>query len=257
MPNSKKQIKVKTMYNRFAYLYDELINDVDYNQWIDYYFKIFQRYGLKPSLGLDLGCGTGNLTTLFSDKGIEMTGIDLSEDMLMVAREKSEGKDILYLNQDMCEFELYGTVDFIVSSLDCINYITDKRELLKVIKLANNYLNPGGLFIFDINTAYKLENITGNNTFILENEEVFCSWQNEYDKKRKISDFYLTFFCKDGDTYRRFDEEHSERAYSIDEIKTVVENAGMRLLNVYDAHTFKAPAAKSERVFFVCQEQGK
>ncbi len=245
------------MYNRFAYLYDELINDVNYEEWLGYYFKIFQRYGLKPSLGLDLGCGTGNLTTLLADKGIEMTGIDLSEDMLMVAREKADGRDILYLNQDMREFELYGTVDFIVSSLDCINYITDKRDLLKVMKLANNYLNPGGLFIFDINTPYKLENIIGNNTFILENEEVFCSWQNEFDKKRKISDFYLTFFCEDNGAYRRFDEEHSERAYSIDEIKTVIESSGMRLLNVYNELSFKAPNAKSERVFFVVQEQGK
>lgn len=245
------------MYNRFAYLYDELINDVNYKEWLDYYFKIFQRYGLKPKLGLDLGCGTGNLTTLFADKGVEMTGIDLSEDMLMVAREKAEGRDILYLNQDMCEFELYGTVDFIVSSLDCINYITDKRELLKVMKLANNYLNPGGLFIFDINTPYKLENITGNNTFILENDEVFCSWQNEFDKKRKISDFYLTFFCKEGEKYQRFDEEHSERAYSIEEIASVIENAGMKLLSVYDEMSFKKPTLKSERVFFVAQEQGK
>lgn len=245
------------MYNRFAYLYDELINDVNYKEWLDYYFKIFQRYGLKPKLGLDLGCGTGNLTTLFADKGVEMTGIDLSEDMLMVAREKAEGRDILYLNQDMCEFELYGTVDFIVSSLDCINYITDKRDLLKVMKLANNYLNPGGIFIFDINTPYKLENITGNNTFILENDEVFCSWQNEFDKKRKISDFYLTFFCKEGEKYQRFDEEHSERAYSIEEIASVIENAGMKLLNVYDKMSFKKPTSKSERVFFVAQEQGK
>ena len=248
---------MSVMYNRFAYLYDELINDVNYKEWLDYYFKIFQRYGLKPKLGLDLGCGTGNLTTLFADKGVEMTGIDLSEDMLMVAREKAEGRDILYLNQDMCEFELYGTVDFIVSSLDCINYITDKRDLLKVMKLANNYLNPGGLFIFDINTPYKLENITGNNTFILENDEVFCSWQNEFDKKRKISDFYLTFFCKEGEKYQRFDEEHSERAYSIEEIASVIENAGMKLLNVYDEMSFKKPTSKSERVFFVAQEQGK
>jgi SAM-dependent methyltransferase len=245
------------MYQRFAYLYDELINDVNYEEWLDYYFKIFQRYGLKPKLGLDLGCGTGSLTTLFADKGIEMTGIDLSEDMLMVAREKAEGRDILYLNQDMCEFELYGTVDFIVSSLDCINYITDKRDLLKVMKLVNNYLDPGGLFIFDINTDYKLEHIIGNNTFILENDNTFCSWQNEYDKKRKICDFYLTFFSEEDGMYHRFDEEHSERAYSIDEIKAVIEGAGMKLLNVYDAMTFKKPTAKSERVFFVVQEQGK
>ena len=245
------------MYNRFAYLYDKLINDVNYEEWLDYYFKIFQRYGLKPKLGLDLGCGTGSLTTLFADKGVEMTGIDLSEDMLMVAREKAEGRDILFLNQDMREFELYGTVDFIVSSLDCINYITDKRDLLKVMKLVNNYLDPGGLFIFDINTVYKLEHIIGNNTFILETGNTFCSWQNEYDKKRKICDFYLTFFSEEDGMYHRFDEEHSERAYSIDEIKSVIENAGMKLLNVYDAMSFKKPATKSERVFFVVQEQGK
>lgn len=246
------------MYNRFAYLYDNLINDVDYKKWADYYFNIFQRYGLtNPKLGLDLGCGTGSLTTEFASRGIEMTGVDLSEDMLMVAREKSAGMDILYLNQDMCSFELYGTVDFIVSSLDCMNYITDKRDLLKVMKLANNYLNPRGLFIFDINTRHKLENVIGNNTFILENDDVFCSWQNEYDRKRKICDFYLTFFMKNGREYTRFDEEHSERAYEIEEIKSVIESSGMRLLKVYHDLSFQNPAKNSERVFFVVQEQGK
>lgn len=245
------------MYNDFAYIYDKLINDVDYKEWADYYFKIFQRYGLSPKLGLDLGCGTGNLTVELANRGIEMTGVDLSEDMLMVAREKSEGLDILYLNQDMTEFELYGTVDFIVSSLDCINYITDKRDLLKVMKLANNYLEPGGLFIFDINTRYKLENVIGDNTFILEDDDCFCSWQNEFDKKRKQSDFYLTFFAKNGENYERFDEHHTERAYDIDEIKALIENAGMRLLKVYHDRSFENPKKNSERVFFVAQEQGK
>ena len=245
------------MYNEFAYLYDKLINDVDYKSWADYYFKIFQRYGLKPKLGLDLGCGTGNMTVELAKRGIEMTGVDLSEDMLMVAREKSEGLDILYLNQDMAEFELYGTVDFVISSLDCINYVTDKRELLRVFKLVNNYLDPGGLFIFDINTAYKLENVIGNNTFVLEDDNVFCTWQNEYDKKRKICDFYLTFFYKEGSEYTRFDEQHSERAYEIDEIKTLIENSGMKLLRVYNSLSFDNPKKNSERVFFVAQEQGK
>lgn len=245
------------MYNRFAYLYDSLINDVDYKKWVDYYYKIFHRYSLNPKLGLDLGCGTGNMTTEFSRRGIEMTGVDISEDMLMVAREKSEGMDILYLNQDMTDFELYGTVDFIVSSLDCVNYITDKRELLKVFKLVNNYLDPGGLFIFDINTRYKLENVIGENTFVLENEDVFCTWQNEYDKKRKICDFYLTFFCRNGNEYTRFDEQHSERAYELEDIKKLIENSGMRLLKVYDDLSFNKPGKNSERVFFVAQEQGK
>lgn len=249
--------RVIDMYNRFAYLYDELINDVDYKKWVDYYFEIFSRYGINPTLGLDLGCGTGSMTLQLAQRGIDMTGIDLSEDMLCVAREKSEGKDILYLNQDMCDFELYGTVDFIVSGLDCINYITDKRDLLRVMKLANNYLEPGGLFIFDINTKYKLEHITGDNTFVLENDSVFCTWQNEYDKKRRISDFYLTFFCKENGTYSRFDEEHSERAYDIEEIEDIIKKSGMRLLNVYDNLSFNKPKKNSERVFFVAQEQGK
>lgn len=245
------------LYNRFAYVYDNLINDVDYKEWAEYYFKIFSRYGLKPKLGLDLGCGTGNMTVELSSRGVDMTGIDISEDMLMVAREKSEGREILYLNQDMTEFELYGTVDFIVSGLDCINYITDKRDLLKVMKLVNNYLDPGGLFVFDINTRYKLENVLGDNTFILEKNDVFLSWQNEFDKKRGLCDFFLTFFCKSENGYERFDEEHTERVYEIDEISTIIEKAGMRLLKVYDNLSFNAPKVNSERVFFVCQEQGK
>ncbi len=245
------------MYNKFASLYDELINDVDYKKWADYYFKIFERYGLKPQLGLDLGCGTGNMTLELSKRGIDMTGVDISEDMLMVARSKSENESILYLNQDMTEFELYGTVSFVISSLDCINYITDKRDLLKVFRLVNNYLDPGGLFIFDINTAYKLEHILANNTFILENENSFCAWQNEFDKKRKVCDFYLTFFNKNGKHYTRFEEEHTERAYSIDEITNLLEKAGMKLLKIYDSLSFNPPKGDSERVFFVAQEQGK
>lgn len=245
------------MYNEFAFVYDKLISDVDYDAWADYYCKLFEKYGLKPALGLDLGCGTGSMTIKLAQKGFDMTGVDCSEEMLMIAREKSSGSDILYLNQDMTEFELYGTVDFIVSSLDCINYITDKRDLLKVFKLVNNYLDPGGLFIFDINTRYKLENILGNNNFVLEDDNVFCSWQNEFDKKSKLCTFFLTFFCKNEEDYRRFDEVHCERAYEIEEIKTLIEKSGMRLLNVYDNLSFNVPGKNADRVFFVAQEQGK
>ncbi len=248
---------MSSMYNKFAFVYDELIKDVDYNKWLDYYFKLFERYGLNPDLGLDLGCGTGSMTRLFKQRGIDMTGIDLSEDMLMIAEEKNEDGKILYLNQDMTDFELYGTVDFIVSSLDCMNYILDKRDILKVLKLANNYLNPGGLFIFDINTKYKLSHVLGNNTFVLEDDKVFLTWQNEYDKTRRLCDFYLTFFQKEGECYTRFDEEHTERAYEIEEMSDLIEKSGMRLLKVYDKLTFSAPKPKSERVFFVIQEQGK
>lgn len=245
------------MYNKFAYIYDDLISDVDYEAWADYYFKIFHRYGAKPVSGLDLGCGTGNMTSVLASRGLDMTGVDSSPDMLSVAKHKAIDESVLFLNQDMTDFELYGTVDFIVSSLDCINYVTDKRDVTKVFKLVNNYLEPGGLFIFDINTPYKLEHILGNNVYVLENETTFCAWQNEYDRRRKICDFYLTFFNKEGSSYRRFDEVHSERAYSIEEITAMLEKAGMRLLKVYDNLSFDEPKTDSERVFFVAQEQGK
>ena len=178
----------------------------------------------------------------------------------MKARENiidSEAKDILLLNQDITDFELYGTVDLICSTLDTINYILCKRDLERLFKLVKNYLNYDGLFIFDINTRYKLENILGNNTYILENDDVFCSWQNEYDKVRRICDFYLTFFCKNKNAYERFDEQHSQRAYDISDITALIEKAGMRVLNVYDNLSFNAPRKNSERVFFVAQEQGK
>ncbi len=245
------------MYNKFASVYDELIRDVDYSKWVDYYFKIFKKYKKNPLLGLDLGCGTGSMTRLFAKRKIDMTGIDISPDMLMIAQEKNKDNSILYLNQDMRSFELYGTVDFIVSGLDCMNYILDKRDFLKVLKLANNYLNPGGLFIFDMNTKYKLSEILSDNTFILENENTFCSWQNEYDKRRKLCDFYLTFFNKENGAYTRFDETHTQRAYEIEEVCALIKKSGMRLLGVYDNLSFNSPKQKSERVFFVLSEQGK
>ncbi len=250
--------RVIELYNKFAYIYDNLMNDINYDQWVDYYFKIFRRYGLEPQLGLDLGCGTGNMTCKLAERGMDMTGIDSSYDMLSVASSKLiDSGDILYLNQSMTDFELYGTVDFVVSALDSINYITDKRDIVKVFRLVNNYLNPGGLFVFDINTRHKLENTLGNNIFIIENDSVFCSWQNEYDKKRSVCDFYLTFFCKQGNKYDRFDEHHAERAYSIDEISNLAERAGMKVLKIYDNLSFESPKYDSERVFFVLQEQGK
>ena len=115
------------MYEKFAYLYDDLISDVNYEAWADYYFKIFHRYGKNPKSGLDLGCGTGNMTGVLAQRGIDMTGVDFSADMLSVAKYKTMDENVLFLNQDMTNFELYGTVDFIVSSLDCINYITDNH----------------------------------------------------------------------------------------------------------------------------------
>ncbi len=247
------------MYQDFAYLYDALQNDVPYALFADYYEKIMDKFQNEKGLCLDLGCGTGNMTMELESRGFDMIGIDSSVEMLDVAREKAceAEKSILYLNQDMTAFELYGTVSTVVSTLDCVNYITDENALLEVFKLVNNYLDPKGLFIFDINSAYKLEHILGDNTYVSDDEDIFYSWQNFYDKEKKICTFDLTFFEKDEDVYYRYDETHYERAYSVEEITELLEKAGLEVVGVYDNLSFNAPNEKSERIFFVARETMK
>lgn len=247
------------MYQDFAYLYDALQKDVPYKEFADYYEKIMEKFGNEKGLCLDLGCGTGNMTEELAVRGFDMIGVDSSVDMLDVAREKAyeAEKSILYLNQDMTEFELYGTVSTVVSTLDCVNYITDKDALLKVFKLVNNYLDPKGLFIFDINSAYKLKNILGDNTYVSDDEDIFYSWQNSFDENEKICRFDLTFFEKCDDVYYRYDETHFERAYDTEEIEELLKKAGMEVVGVFDNLSFEAPNEKSERIFFVARENGK
>lgn len=235
-------------YTKFAEVYDRLIN-VNYKHMADKIEDIFKANGANPKLVLDLACGTGNLTIELSQRGYDMIGIDLSEDMLSVAIDKAP--DIRFLCQDMTEFELYGTVDAIVCTLDAVNYITDKRQLKKVFKLVNNYLNPNGLFIFDINTVHKLENVLGNNTFVYDEEDVFYTWENYF--KNNISEQFLTFFVKDKDkdNYKRFDEQHIQRAYSVSEIKEMLEDAKLSLLDITMWDNDKKTTKSAEKIVFV------
>ncbi len=240
------------MYESFAYLYDRLTDDIDYNSFLEFTKKKFEKYGLNAELVLELACGTGSLTQLLCKQGYDVIGLDFSSDMLEVAREKCP--ETLFINQDMTEFELYGTVDAIVCYLDSINYITDKRKLLKMFKLVNNYLNHGGLFIFDINSEYKLKNIIGNNCFVRNDEEIFYSWENELLKDRV--NFYLTFFTENEDgSFERFDEMHTERIYKEEELKELLKKAELKLLEtVYDFKNTKK-SKKSERIFFVAYKE--
>lgn len=243
-------------YSDFAYIYDQLTEDMQYDKWVEYINKIFDKFGIKPKLILELACGTGNICIRMAQQGYEMIASDYSEDMLNVALSKASalGLDILFLHQDMREFELYGTVDAIICLVDSINYITEPADLKKIFKLVRNYLNPGGLFIFDMNTEYKLSTILGNNIFAIDENDIFYIWNNNYDEKNKICDFYLTFFVKEGDDkYRRIDEIHQERAYGIQELQEYIENAGLKCLGIYDQFTFLNPTDHSERVFFVIQ----
>jgi len=252
----KPALEVIAIYNGFAYFYDLLTQDIDYKKWADYIEKIFKKFKVKPSLIADLGCGTGSFCIEMAERGYDMIGIDISGDMLSIARDKAEkhNKEILFLNQSIDSFELYGTVDAFVCLLDSINYITYKNELKRAFRLVNNYLNPGGMFIFDINSKYKFENILANNVYYQVSDDVTYIWQNNYDKKSNICCFDLTFFVRQGEMYRRFDEIHYERAYDEKELTGMIAGSGLKLCAVYDEMRFVKPSWNSERIFYICKK---
>lgn len=243
-------------YTDFAYIYDKLI-DQDYERWADYIEEIFKKHNVKPKLILDLGCGTGSITNILAKRGYDMIGVDLSPDMLNVARDKAyeDELDVLYLCQDIREFELYGTVDAIICTLDVLNYITDPKDLKRVFSLVKNYLNPDGIFIFDINTKHKLKNTLGNNTFINDENGIFYTWENEYSEN--ISNQYLTFFAETEDgLYERFDENHVQRAYTTEEIKGNLEENKLTFEAQYALFSFEKPDDCCEKTVFVSKCYG-
>ncbi len=245
------------MYGDFAKIYDRL-QDIDYNSFVEYYKKVFDKFNLKPELVLDLACGTGNVTIPLAKCGYDMIGVDLSGEMLDIASEKArdENLDILFLNQDMTEFELYGTVDAIVCSLDGVNYLTCDGEVERLFALVKNYLNPNGIFIFDINSEYKLKHILGDNTFVYDEEDVYCVWDNSYDDEDKICGFSLDFFIeKESGTYVRRSEYQEERAYSVDELKNAAEEAGLTFCGAYADRTFDDVKNDTERIFIILKKE--
>ncbi len=244
-------------YSGFASVYDLFMEDVDYDSWIEYIKKIWEMHGLKPELVTDLGCGTGTVSVKLAKEGYDVIGIDSSVEMLDIASEKASeaGLDILFLNQEIPEFELYGTVDSIICLMDTMNYITDEADFISALKWANNYLNFGGLFIFDVNTEYKFKNILGSNTFSEVKDEAAYIWENTYDEAEKINEYYVNFFVKnESGSYDRIEECHYERAYSRDEIEKYIEMSGLKLLDVFDAYTFDPPKENSSRLFFVAEK---
>ena len=242
-------------YSSFAYIYDSLTYDVEYEKRADYLEEIFKKhFSGKPELVCELGCGTGTMCNILADRGYDMIGIDMSESMLDVAMQKSVGKNILYLNQDMREFELYGTVDVIICLLDSFNYITDISDLEKIFALCKNYLNPDGLLIFDVNTKYKFENVLSDNTFTFDTDEIFYVWENNYDEKTKLCDFFLTFFVENDGVYERIDEYHVEKCYEDSEIVNVLEKSGFKGILKYADMSFEMPKNDEERVFYLAKK---
>ena len=248
---------MKEIYSDFAQVYDRL-QDIDYNTFVEYYKRLFAAFGCKPELVLDLGCGTGNITIPLAECGFDMIGVDISEEMLYIASEKARAaqldKRILFLNQDMTEFELYGTVDAAVCALDGANYLTEDGDLDRLFSLMHNYLNPNGLFIFDINTRHKLCDILGDNTYTYDNDGAYCIWNSFFDGNDNICEFDLDFFVRQpSGLYMRGEEVQFERAYSDFEIRKAAESAGLHVLAAFDDRTQNAATAESERVFYVIQ----
>lgn len=238
-------------YSKFSEVYDALMEDVPYEQIAKLVHNKIEKYNIKNNIILDLACGTGTLTKALTEKGYDLIGVDASADMLQKAQEKNPG--VLFLNQPMEEFELYGTVGTIVCSLDGINYLLDDESLYETFRLCNNYLEPDGLLIFDINTEYKFKNVLSDNIFTFDNDEIFYTWENNYVEDEKFCDFYLTFFVKEGKQYTRFDEVHTERCYSDAEIVKALEINGFSVLEKLDDFTGNQATKTSERVMYVCK----
>lgn len=247
-------------YTSFARVYDTFMDNIPYQEWAEYIKGLLQTYEVESGLVLDLGCGTGNLTQILAHSGYDMIGIDNSEDMLEIAMEKKyeTNLDILYLLQDMREFELYGTVKAVVSICDSLNYILSEEELVDVFKLVNNYLDPKGIFIFDLNTQYKYEQILGERVIAENREDCSFIWDNYYDKEAGLNEYDLTLFIKEEeDLFRKYQESHYQKAYELDTIKALLLEAGMEFIVAYDAFTRQPPKEDSERIYVIAREKGK
>ena len=248
------------MYSLFASVYDEINAEIDYPAWAGFINEIIKRnYGKgKPELVLDLGCGTGSMTLELAKLGYDMTGIDNSPEMLGIARERAEelnlGDKMLWLLQDMTDFELYGTVDVAVSCLDCINHLTTRSELERCLSLVHNYLVPDGLFIFDVNGKGKFERIYGNECYVMENDGSFLTWQNFYNPKSGLCDFVLTLFTEREDgLYERSEDFGKEKMYTLRTLRSALAKCGFEFIGAYSDFEFKEAEDNDERIYIAAR----
>lgn len=239
-------------YSEFARIYDRLMHgDIDYERYADYIENLFILNDRNPDLVCDLACGTGNMTIPLAKRGYNMTGADLSADMLNIARKKSTGLDILYLNQSITSLDLYGSMGAFLCVIDGFNYMISPAALEKALRrIKTCFMDPDGILIFDVSSRYKLKNIVGGNTFIYSEKDIFYSWRNRYLEKHNLSDMLLDFFVRDGKDYRRFEERHLQRAWSEEELRFLLRRAGFTDIHTYGYMTFEPPAENCERIVF-------
>lgn len=238
-------------YKEFAQIYDELMHsDIDYERWCDYIENLFTEHGCEPDSICELACGTGNMTAGLERRGYDMTGVDISPQMLAVAEEKLKNTELMCI--DMSRFRPFKKYDAFLCMIDGLNYVIAPKAVENTFRRVHDNLNDGGVFIFDVSTEYKLKNILGNETFIYSEYDIFYSWQNEYHEKYKLSDMLLNFFVREGKRYRRFEERHLQRGWTQEQLTLMLKKAGFTDINVYDELTHNAPNEKSARIVFVC-----
>ena len=247
------------MYDLIAPIYDRINGELDYSAWADFIEENIRRYNpnMPTELVLDLGCGTGRMTLELARRGYDMTGVDLSSEMLDVARASAEREGLsdrmLWLMQDITELELYGTVELAVSCLDTLNHLTSRAELVRCLSLVHNYLVPDGLFLFDINGKRKFEEIYADNSYVMEEEGAFCVWQNSYNPKSRLCDFYITLFKEEDGRYARYDELEQERMYTLRSMKSALSECGFELVGAYSDFNFTEATDASERIYITAR----
>lgn len=237
-------------YHALAVSYDRLTNDVDYEAVVDFYMQILRREGLRPRTAVDLACGTGSVTALLARKGLRVTGVDMSEEMLCVATQKAQGlpRPPLFVCQKLQQLQLPRAVDLAVCALDSIDYITDPADCAQAMKRIYKALNPGGCFIFDVNTPQKLQAMDGQ-IFLDEDDEVYCVWRGEFDPVSNICSYGMDLFQRRAEVWHRSFEEHREYAYSVGQLTGYLRDAGFTGIEIFGDRSFDPPAPDEQRVY--------
>ena len=237
-------------YEALAASYDRLTNDVDYEATVDFYRQILRREGVKPRTAVDLACGTGSVTEILARDGLTVTGVDMSEEMLTVAAEKTMGMDCppRYVCQRLERLQLPRGVDLAVCALDSLDYVTDPQDCQEAIRRVYKALNPGGIFIFDVNTPEKLWAMD-DQIFLDEDDDVYCVWRGEFDQETNICTYGMDIFQRRGNFWQRSGEEHREYAYSEAQLRTYLKNAGFTRIRVYADRLFAAPRPGEQRIY--------
>ena len=237
-------------YENLAASYDRLTNDVDYEATVDFYWQILAREGLSPRTAVDLACGTGSVALLLAKKGLQVIGVDLSEDMLCQANQKAQEQNlqIMFLQQPLQRLRLARGVDLAVCALDSMDYITNPEDCREAIARVYRVLNPGGCFIFDVNTPEKLRAMDGQ-VFLDEDDDVYCVWRGEFEEETNVCSYAMDLFQRRGDVWVRSFEEHREYAYSAQQLIDYLRQAGFTAIEVYADRRFEAPQPGEQRIY--------